>query len=525
MISGHNFNQTITLTVTDKSGNTQQCTFMVNLEDVTAPAITCPSNQNIYADANCDILIPDYTSLGITTSDCATGNGIMVTQIPAANTLLSGHGTVQTITLTATDTYNNSSQCTFDITVVDTINPTIICPADSTIYANNSCQNTIPNLLPVLSYQDNCTATGNMMAIQSPTAGTIIAGDSTNYTITFTVNDGNGNQSQCMMTVELVDTTAPILTCLTNQVEFADGNCQGVIPDYLPSITVTDNCAMGNEITLSQSPTAGTTLSGHNDSETITITATDNAGNSTQCSFEVVLQDTLAPSITCPANITLYADVDCQKAIGDYTNLATVGDNCTAMNAIIVTQNPAAGTLLSGEGDTEIITLTANDGNGNSTNCTFVISLKDTIPPTLICPANQVIAVDNNCEIRLPDYSDMVVKSDNCLAAANIVLTQQPAAGTIIGILDTVVQITIIGDDTHGNIDSCHFEVRLKDEIAPQITCPANIDVSLDANCQAIIADYTSLATISDNCTPMTDLTVTQSPAAGQIINGPTVIG
>ena len=454
-------------------------------------------------------------------SDCATST-ITVTQSPLPNTALSGHGTTQTITLTATDGSGNSSQCNFTITLIDTIQPAITCPTDSIIYADANCENTVPDLLSLLTYADNCTAVGDITSTQSPAAGTPVAGENTSYTVTFTVNDGNGNENQCAMTVELKDTTAPIINCIADQTVFATAACEGNIPNYITTLEIADNCTTNNDLTITQSPVAGTVLSGHNASETVTITATDNSGNSTQCTFEVVLEDNISPSITCPADITLNADANCEASIGDYTSLATVMDNCTADGAITVTQSPAAGTTLMGHNNTTEITLTANDGNGNTTNCTFIITLKDVTPPSLTCPTDQSILVDALCEITIPDYTSAVNKNDNCQTTANIILTQRPAAGTTIGVLDTMVKITIIGNDGNGNIDSCDFEVTLKDEIAPSITCPADITVDLDGNCEAIIADYTSAATISDNCSLTGDLTVTQSPAAGTTINAPT---
>ena len=198
-----------------------------------------------------------------------------------------------------------------------------------------------------------------------------------------------------------------------------------------------------------------------------------------------------------------------------------VADNCAPNSDITITQTPAAGTKLTGDGDSEIITLTADDGNGNSASCTFNITLEDITPPVLTCPSNQSLLVNNNCEITVPDYTGMVTKSDNCQTIAGITLTQNPVAGTVINVLDTILEITITGEDGNGNSTNCTFDLTLKDEIAPQITCPTNVAVSLDINCKATLVDYTSAATISDNCTPMGDLTITQSPAAGQIITAP----
>lgn len=54
----------------------------------------------------------------------------------------------------------------------------------------------------------------------------------------------------------------------------------------------------------------------------------------------------------------------------------------------------------------------------------------------------------------------------------------------------------------------------------PMITCPATQYENLDANCEFALADYTSLATVTDDTDP--NPTVTQSPTPGTVVNGET---
>ena len=80
-------------------------------------------------------------------------------------------------------------------------------------------------------------------------------------------------------------------------------------------------------LTLIQSPSVGTTISSNT---AVTLTATDASGNSTSCSFTVVLIDATPPSLTCPGNQTESADANCDATLSDYTSLATASDNCDA---------------------------------------------------------------------------------------------------------------------------------------------------------------------------------------------------
>jgi hypothetical protein len=62
--------------------------------------------------------------------------------------------------------------------------------------------------------------------------------------------------------------------------------------------------------------------------------------------------------------------------------------------------------------------------------------------------------------------------------------------------------------------------VQNVDTTPPMITCPATQYENLDANCEFALADYTSLATVTDDTDP--NPTVTQSPTPGTVVNGET---
>ncbi|MFZ6053558.1 HYR domain-containing protein, partial [Halocola ammonii] len=139
--------------------------------------------------------------------------------------------------------------------------------------------------------------------------------------------------------------------------------------------------------------------------QTITLTATDNAGNTSDCSFVITLIDDIDPQITCPGDQNEPVDANCEFSIPDYTSLATATDNCDA--GVTVTQSPAAGVTLSGAGTTQTITLTATDNAGNTTTCSFDITLIDTIDPVITCPGDQTASADANCEFTMADYTGL----------------------------------------------------------------------------------------------------------------------
>ncbi|MCP4276010.1 MAG: HYR domain-containing protein, partial [Gammaproteobacteria bacterium] len=76
------------------------------------------------------------------------------------------------------------------------------------------------------------------------------------------------------------------------------------------------------------------------------------------------------------------------------------------------------------------------------------------------------------------------------------------------GTVSNVVTLTVI--DIYGNESTCQVEVTVEDNIAPAITCPADISVNTDAGvCESVVTYTTPVGT--DNCTP----TTTQTAGSG----------
>jgi hypothetical protein len=484
VLSGHNDVETITLTADDGNGNTASCTFTVTLKDVTPPSITCPANMTVAADANCSGIVGAHAAVSVS-DNCAANP--TVTQSPAPSTVLNGHNDVETVTLTADDGNGNTASCTFTVTLKDITPPSITCPSNLTVAADANCSGVVGSRSPV-SVSDNCNP--NPTVTQSPAANTPLNGHNDVETVTLTADDGNGNTASCSFTVTLKDVTPPTIVCPANMTVAADANCAGVVGSHAP-VSVSDNCNPNPTVT--QSPAPSTVLSGHNDVETVTLTADDGNGNTASCTFTVTLKDVTPPSITCPANMTVAADANCSGVVGSHAPVA-VSDNCNANPT--VTQSPAPSTVLSGHNDVETVTLTANDGNGNTASCTFTVTLKDITPPTITCPANMTVAADANCSGVVGSHAPVAV-GDNC--TANPVVTQSPAPSTVLNGHNDVETITLTADDGNGNTTSCTFTVTLKDVTPPTVVCKP-FTAALNAAGMATITTGDVYQSGADNC-------------------------
>ena len=273
----------ITMTVTDVNSNTDQCNPTVTVLDTISPTITCPGDQNEDVDGNCNFTLPDYTGLATTGDNCSVAG---VTQSPLAGTVISGHGTVQSVTLTVTDPSLNAAQCSFNVTLNDATAPTAVCQ-DTTVYLDAGGTVTIDSSFVNDGSSDNCGI--STIAISQSTFDCTETGANV---ITMTVTDVNSNTDQCNPTVTVLDTISPTITCPGDQNEDVDGNCNFTLPDYTGLATTGDNCSVAG---VTQSPLAGTVISGHGTVQSVTLTVTDPSLNAAQCSFNVTLNDATAP--------------------------------------------------------------------------------------------------------------------------------------------------------------------------------------------------------------------------------------
>src|SRR5207237_2179007 len=187
----------------------------------------------------------------------------------------------------------------------------------------------------------------------------------------------------CTTTFTVNDTSAPTLSCPVPTSASANGSCQATVPNVLSGVTASDNCSATNGITLVQSPAAGTLVG--LGSTTITVTATDAAGNSATCTTSFTVTGNATPTLICAATPSASAEGNCQAAVPNVLGGVTVSGGCSGTSALALSQSPAAETLV-GLG-MHTITVTATDTAGNSASCTTSFTVTDSTPPTVTCPA------------------------------------------------------------------------------------------------------------------------------------------
>ncbi len=382
-----------------------------------------------------------------------TGDQLSLTNVNAAN---AGNYTVVVANLASCGVTSAPAV----LTVTDTVPPAIItCATNTTINADALCQAIIPDLTSQVVASDAC---GAVTVSQLPLAGTIVG--SGNHVVTLTVTDSANNQTNCSATVFVVDVTAPnITTCATNMTINADTNCQATIPDLTAQVVASDACGAVN---ITQSPVVGAVVG--IGVYPVVLTVSDAANNQATCNATVSIVDVTAPIITvCATNMTINADTNCQATIPDLTAQIVASDTC---GSVSVSQSPLAGS--SAILGNNLITLTVTDAANNQATCNATVTVVDvTAPSIMVCATNMTINADTNCQATIPDLTPQIVASDTC---GSVTTTQSPLAGTLVGLGDTVVTLTV--SDAANNQATCQATISVVDANIPNITTqPQNL--------------------------------------------------
>ena len=202
-------------------------------------------------------------------------------------------------------------------------------------------------------------------------SGTVDVNTVGSYTITYTATDLDNNTATATRTVNVVDTTAPVVTVTgdnpaTHELGTTYTDAGATATDASGTVTVTSSGTVDSD-------TLGT--------YTITYTSTDASGNTGTATRTVNVVDTTAPVVT------VTGDNPATHELG--TTYTDAGATATdASGTVTVT---SSGTVDSDTLGTYTITYTSTDASGNTGTATRTVNVVDTTAPVFTSQSTFIV--------------------------------------------------------------------------------------------------------------------------------------
>jgi hypothetical protein len=546
---------TRTHTAVDGSGNVASCVQTISIERGTLADVGYPANIEIDCQDSSD---PVFTGTPTGTSCfnlAYTYEDQIISICPGSNEILR-EWTVSDWCANAIETHTQI------IKLLDTTGPTIEQLGDISVGTNsNTCAGNV--ILPTIGLSDNCSGGSFEVYIETPlgiingNGGLLLDAPLGNHTITYFATDACGNESFYSLTLTVTDNIAPIAICdihtvvalgfdgtaLADAMTFDDGswdNC-GIV-EYKVRRMDNLNCP-GNDAT----PFADNvpfSCCDIDDVVMVELQIKDAAGNVNSCMVEVDVQDKLLPTVTCPADLTIYCDEDYEDLT--LTGEATATDNCG--NPTVTYNDINVNIGCGGVGEVTRV-WTATDAEGQTASCIQKIILEND-EPFYINPNNENDPTD---DIDWPvDYTGSTCgvglePSDLPSPYDRPILHEDACDFVVVGYTDTNLEIQAPGcikilrkwhvvdwcqaepntDPTLPGLGVWHFTqvIKINNSSAPVIevcNIPSVVE-NYEADCGATLATFDIEA--SDDCTAAADLEITWEFSNGVSGNGAAASG
>jgi probable HAF family extracellular repeat protein len=308
---------------------------------------------------------------------------------------------------------------------------------------------------PLGATQLNATASVPGAFAYSPQAGTVLNVGSTQVlSATFTPTDA-ANFSAAAVTVVL--SVVPATPNVTLAGQAASGN---IVVEANGSDTVVSwttpmaTDAWSRPLPVSCLPESGSLFS--LGATTVTCSAVDAGGNAGTATFTVTVRDTAPPTVVVPDHVTAEAS----SPAGAFTTYVTLATDVVSRSVPTVCVPDSGATFPFGA---TTVDCTATDTAGNSATGSFVVTVRDTTPPTLSLPSATSVEATGATGATVSYVVSAVDAVDGAVPVSCV-----PGSGTVFAIATTTVYCSAV--DQHGNAVKGSFKVTVRDTTPPTIT-------------------------------------------------------
>ena len=490
---------------------------IIEVRDMIGPNISCPADIIINAKSfSCDA---DFTVPTISVTDeCSdftvlpswefgTGYG------PFANVPAGQHE----LTYTATDACGNTSQCIINVNIVDNTPPTPVCEDGISVsLLPSGLARVFANTFDEGSF-DNCGVDRFEVSRDNDPFGSFVefyCSDigSQPVVVNFRAYDINGHFNECSVAVTVKDNFRPSITC--------------------PGLVTLECNEDITDLTLTGLPIAsdacGVDTMFYDDSSNLvcgigtiqrTWTVVDIHGNSSSCLQTIALEDNSTLDIVFPENTTVdfcLGNADVSQTGSPIIN----GQGCKNILTNFEDQNFSSTafcyTILR---TWTVINWCEFDPNSGSNAGQFIhtqrIDIVDNTNPVIACPDDTLVYnLTNDCSatfinISIPSVTDCTgdtfIKNNSPFADA----PDEDASGFY---PNGIHSIEYTAFDNCGNASVCTQVVEVRDGLSPNLICENGLVIEMSANGVVTIDPSLLVASLSDNCTPSSQLNLQLSP-------------